>query len=215
MTATGIFLLVDRGRVDPRPLPDLLSASYAAGGADSVGTIYRDLHRRYFGSDAYDFRVSVLSAMAAALANDDEYEDALTISALNEETHPTERVARRATLGLMLQRTLDDEGPGPAIRQFERFRAQEPPGVVTYDLLDGLGWRTFRLDRAADALPLFRANREAFPDLYFTFESLTEARFGAGETTLAQAIAAYEGWLEEHPGHEMAQVQLRNLRQIR
>ena len=204
-----------RGRVDPRPLPDVLSASYAAGGADSVATVYRSLHRRYFGSDAYDFRVSVLSGMAAGLAAVDEYDDALAISALNEETHRTDAVARRSTLGLMLQRTLDEEGPAATLRQFEQIRSQEARGVANYSLLDGLGWRTFRLDRPEDALPLFRANREVFPDLYFTFESLTEALYSAGETSLGEAMAAYEGWLEDHPGHEMAQVQLRNLQRIR
>ncbi len=204
-----------RGRVDPRPLPMLLDSALRAGGADSVATVYRELYGRFFGADAYDFRVSVLAGMAAELAAQDDYEAALRISAVNEQAHPAEPGARRVTLGLGLQRTLDREGADAAIAEFTGMLRSEPPGIVDYSLLDGLGWRTYRLDRQADALPLFRANRAAFPDLYFTFESLTEASLGAGEISLADAIRAYQDWLTAHPGHEMAQVQLTNLQRRR
>lgn len=41
--------------------------------------------------------------------------------------------------------------------------------------------------------------------------AVTEASLSAGEISLEEAIQAYQGWLADHPGHEMAQVQLTNL----
>ena len=100
----------------------------------------------------------------------------------------------------------------PPLAEFEKMRSQEPPEVVTYTLLNGLVSRTFRIDRQNEAVSLFEANRSAFPDSYFTFESLTEALHGAGVISRDEAIRRYEGWLEEHPGHPMAEVQRVNLR---
>lgn len=201
-----------RGRVDPRPLLDVLAGAEEVGGLDSLVTTYRTLFERHYGSDAYDFRVSVLAGLAAERAEAGNYDEALRLSAVNEEAHPADPDARRTTLALRIQKALDQAGPEAAVREFDAIAASEPDSVVSFSILDGIGWRTYRQDREADALVLFRANREAFPDLYFTFESLVEARFGAGEITREEIIQAYERWLDEHPGHAMAQAQLTNLR---
>jgi hypothetical protein len=200
------------GRVDPRPITDVIEGAYREAGADSVAAIYRELHRRYFGADAYDFRVSVLADMARALAEESSYDDALLISTLNEDTHPDEPAARTVTLALHVQRALDEQGPAAAVARFRELRDGEPVGTVGYEILDRVGWRTFRQDRQKEALVLFRENRAAFPDLYFTFESLVEAQFGAGDIDRPEIVRQYEVWLEEHPGHRMAQQQLTNHR---
>ena len=201
-----------RGRVDPRPLPEVLAAAEEAGGLDSLVVTYQSLFRRYYGADAYDFRVGVLAGVARARAETGAYDDALRLSSVNEEAHPADPNARRVTLGLEIQRALDEDGPEAAVRTFERLLASESDGVLNEFVLDAVGWRTYRMDREADALPLFRANRNAFPDSYFTFESLIEARHGAGEISLDEIIRAYEAYLQENPGHEMARQNLTNHR---
>ncbi len=200
------------GRVDPRPLPDLLAAVYESDGAEGVVREYRRLHARYFGSDAYDFRVAVLANMARALAGRELYDDALAVSAANEETHREEPSARRVSLGLRVQRALDADGASAAMEEFDRMRSSEPEEVLTFAVLDGVGWRTFRLGRHADALVLLEANRAAFPEEYFTFEGLNEALYAAGEITRDEIVRRYEAWLQEHPGHAMAEAQLTNRR---
>lgn len=203
------------GRVDPRPLPLLIAEADLAGGVDSVETIYRTIHSRYFGGSAYDLRVSVLAGMAQQRAEEGAFDEAIRLSMLNEETHPTEPSARRVTLSLHLMRALDTQGVEEALAVFDRFAESEDPDVFTYSILDGVGWRTYRLDRQDEAMPLFRRNRETFPDLYFTFESLVEAQRGVGEITVDEIIAAYEEYLEANPGHTMAQQQLTNHRRRR
>ncbi len=204
-----------RGRVDPRPIQMVLAEADEVGGIDSISAIYRRLHDRYFGSDAYDLRVQVLAGLAANRQARGDHTAALALSRLNEETHPDDPDARRVSLSLMILQELAESGAEGAVGRWQGLRASEPEGIVTYGILDNIGWQIYRQDRPAEALVLFRANREAFPDLYFTFESLVEARRGAGEITLDETIQAYETWLADHPGHEMAEAQLTNHRRRR
>jgi len=200
------------GRVDPRPLPMLLADAERAGGLDSLITAYRGVHGRFYGASAYDLRVGVLANLASERAESGDFDDAISLSTLNEETHPSDPSARRVTLSLHITRKLDEEGPGAAVNLFDEFRTAESNDVLTFSVLDGVGWRTFRQDRQADALVLLRRNREAFPDLYFTFESLVEAEYVSGEITQEEIILAYERFLEENPGHAMAEQNLTNHR---
>ena len=200
------------GRLDPRPLPLLLADAETLGGVDSVLATYSRIHRRFFGAAAYDLRVGVLASLAHTKAESGDFSDALRLSALNEETHPTDPSARRVTLTLRVMEALDTRGPSAAIAEFESMLTEESRDVLTYSVLDGVGWRTYRQDREDEAIPLFVRNREAFPDLYFTFESLVEAQHGAQVITRADIIQAYESFLEANPGHQMAQQQLTNHR---
>lgn len=199
-----------RGRLDPRPIGVRLAEANAVGGVDSMATVYRRLHAEYFGSDAYDFRVDVLANEALTRAMGGDFEDAMALALVNEETHPGDLDARRFTLTLELYAAFADGGAEAVLTRWREQRSSEPDGVVTYGLLDGVGWTIYRQDQQMGALALFEANREAFPDLYFTFESLVEAQHGAGVITRDEIIATYEAWLEEHPGHEMAQQNLTN-----
>ena len=201
-----------QGRLDPRPVGQVLGGALASGGVDSVSVLYRDLHGRYFGAGVYDLRVSTLASMASGLAEEGAYDDALTLSAVNEEMHPDDPAARRVTLALRVQRALDQSGSDAAIQVFQEMRADESAEVLTMSVLDGVGWRTFRLGREAEGLVLFRANREAFPDSYFTFESLVEARHAVGEITQDEIIRAYEDYLAQDPENGMAEAQLTNHR---
>ncbi|NNF25988.1 MAG: c-type cytochrome [Gemmatimonadetes bacterium] len=200
------------GRLDPRPIEDVLGSALALGGVDSVAVLYPVLHERYYGAGVYDLRVGTLASMASRLAEEGRYEDALKLSAVNETAHSGDPGARRVTLALRIQRALDESGPESAVEVFHGLRETEPDEALGFSVLDGIGWRTYRIDRQEDALALFRANREAYPDLYFTFESLVEARHGAGEISREEIIAAYEAYLQTDPDNEMAQAQLTNHR---
>ena len=81
-------------------------------------------------------------------------EGSLTLSAVNEETHPDDPAARRVTLALRVQRALDQTGSDAAIQVFQELRAQESAEVLTMSVLDGVGWRTFRLGREAEGVSL-------------------------------------------------------------
>jgi hypothetical protein len=200
------------GRVDPRPLPLLLQAAEEAGGVDSVTAVYRAIHNRFYGAAAYDLRVRVLASLAQEKAEQGDFEDAIKLSTLNEETHEGDASARRVTLRLHVLQALDTEGPAAAVAVFDEMMGVESAAVLAYSVLDGVGWRTFRLDRWDEAMVLFRRNREAFPDLYFTFESLVEAQQATGEITQDEIIRQYEEFLEANPGHAMAERQLTNHR---
>lgn len=200
------------GRIDPRPIDEVLASALELGGVDSVAVLYRDLHGRYYGAGVYDLRVGTLAALASELAVAGAYSDALSLAAVNEDTHPGEPSARRFTMQLEVQRILDEEGVDAALARFAEMLRDEPGEVATQSVLDGIGWQVYRTGREEEALHLFRANRAAFPEIYFTFESLVEAEFGAGEITRDEIIAAYVAYLERDPGNEMAEAQLTNHR---
>ena len=199
------------GRLDPRPIEDVLGSALESGGVDSVAALYPQLHGRYYGAGVYDLRVGTLASISRGLAEEGRYDDALTLSEVNESAHG-DTEARQVTLALRIQRALDETGPAAAVTLFNDLRDTEPEDALGFSILDGIAWRTYRLDRPQEALVLLRANREAYPDLYFTFESLVEARHGAGEISREEIIGAYVAFLEENPGHAMAEAQLTNHR---
>lgn len=198
------------GRTDPRTLPDLLLAAYRTGGINSAVTKYRALRDRYFGADAYDFRVGVLAAVAHQIAATGAFDDAITLARLEDEFYPDEPRARRAVLLLELRRTTQQRGVTAALEEFDQARVSEEADVIAPGLLDGLGWGLWRADRQEDALMLFRKNLAVFPDEYIPNESLADALWFSGER--ATAIQMFEDWLERHPDHAMARRRLTNLK---
>lgn len=60
LTRLEVLGTCHRGRVDPRPVLDVLAGAEAEGGLDSLIVTYQSLFERYYGSDAYDLRVGVL-----------------------------------------------------------------------------------------------------------------------------------------------------------
>ena len=200
------------GRTDPRPLPDILMASYQAGGVDSLVTRYRTLRERFFGGDAYDFRFNLLPSIAGTVIREGSF-DALAISSLNEEVFADEPAARAFTLTLEIRRSMGEEGIEAGLRVFDDARATEPEAVVTWAILDNLGWGYSRSGREQDALQIFRKNLETFPDDYVPNESLSFALASSGE--LERGISLMEDWLERHPDHPSARRLLETLRSRR
>lgn len=203
------------GRLDPRPLPDVLIAAYETGGVDSLLARYETLRERYFGGDAYDFRPNVLSEIANTFARRGAFDDALAVSARNEAVYPDESDPRAATLTLLVWRAVIEDGGDAAIAEFRRLRQTESSDALTASVLDGLGWGLYRTDQEETALRLFEENRAAFPDVYFPLESLTDARFDAGLIEREEAIRLYEEWLERFPTHQRARNRVVNLRRGR
>ncbi len=200
------------GRLDPRPLPDVLIAAYDEGGIDSLLERYEALRRRYYAVDAYDFRPGALSGVANTLARRGAFDDALVLSARNEAAFPDETAARRATLSLLVWRAVVTGGAEAAVVEFRKLLETEVSGALTVGLLDGLGWGLLRAGQRQTALALFEENRLAFPGAYVPFESLTDARLDSGLIDTAEAIRQYEEWLERFPTHQRARNRIVNLR---
>jgi hypothetical protein len=198
------------GRSDPRPLPTVIKAAFAAGGIDSAGATYRALRARYFGRDAYDFRIGALGAVAQELADRGEYDGAVALAALERDAYPDSSLARRSWLRLMMERTLNRDGMDAALAELDRMRPQLGAGVLTPSLLDILGWRVFRQGRQTDALVIIRRNHANYPEEYIPTESLAFMLDETGDR--AGALRLLEQWLERHPDHQRARRLLINLR---
>ncbi len=195
------------GRTDPRSLEDVLRAAYGDGGIDSTVTRYRELRERYFGGDAYDFRVGVLAGVAFELAGSGAFGDAIALAELNADANPAEPAARRIWMQLRLGRTARQNGIDRALAEFDQMRASES---VEPALLDGLGWGLYRQGQQEEALAIFRHNHQQFSDDYIPNESLADALWLQGEREAA--IQMFEAWLERHPDHAMARRRLGTLR---
>lgn len=191
------------GRTDPRSLDDVLRAAYRDGGIDAAIRRYRELQQRYFGSDAYDFRVGVVAGVAFELAAEGAYDEAIALA----ELHGDEPAGRQIWMQLRLGRTVQQSGIEATLAEFDDMRASE--GVAP-GLLDGLGWGLYRRGEHQQALAVFRHNREQFPDEYIPNESLADALWDQGEHDAA--IAIFEAWLATHPDHAMARRRLATLR---
>ena len=198
------------GRTDPRPLPDVLLASYEEGGVEDVLATYRALRERYYGADAYDFRVDVLASVANRIAAVGSLDDGLAIAALNDEVYPEEPMARRAWVGLGLWRTLGEGGVQAVLTEFDQLRARESATVMSPAVLDNLGWGLYRSERQEEAVTVFRKNLDTFPDRYIPNESLADALWFMGDKETP--IRMFEAWLERNPDHAMARRRLTNLR---
>jgi len=199
------------GRTDPRSLPEILKAVYADEGVDATVERYRALRERYYAADAYDFRAGVLADLAAEFAQDGAYEDGMRLSALNEEVFPGDAATRRSTISLQLAYTAGQDGVIKALSEYDSLSEAEPAEVITFGVLDGLGWYLFRTDHQDAALTVFRKNRELFGEDYIPNESLADALNLTGDRDTA--IAIFEDWLVRNPDHAMARRRLADLRE--
>ncbi len=198
------------GRTDPRPLPNVLWAAYEAGGIDSATARYRGLRERYFGRDAYDFRVSVLPEIAMGMANNGSIDDAIALTALNVDANPGVAYAEAAWVAFRMERIVDGEGVDAALAGLRRMESEISPEAMSPGLLDGLGWRLWRSDRQPQAIAIIEANYARLPDEYVPNESMAFILSEQGEQERAEAIL--ERWLEKYPDHARARRLLTNMR---
>ncbi len=198
------------GRTDPRPLPTVLWAAYEAGGVDSTQSRYRALRNRYFGSDAYDFRIGVLSSLATRMADGGAFDDAIAMAAINVEVFPNEAAAKRVWVRYRLERTINASGVEAALNELDRMEPELAEGVASPSILDAVGWRLFRKDRKEEATAVLSRNLEKFPEEYIPNESMAFILNERGEKE--PALRILEQWLDKHPDHDRARNLLINLR---
>jgi len=199
------------GRTDPRPLPSVLWAAYEEGGVAAAAQRYHELRDRYFGADAYDFRVHVLPGIAVRMADQGAIDDAIALAAENVDVHPGSASANQAWVALLLERTIDNEDVEAAMAVLAELEPSLASDVVTPGLLDSLAWRLNRSDREAQGHALIEANYAKFPSEYRAIESM--AFIFADTERMEQAFAILERWLEANPDHARARRLLINLKE--
>lgn len=77
-----------RGQAKPEMLHDVLARTYRQSGMARAVAEYRNLRDRYYGDYAYDFSPRSLMILAENLAEEDDYEAALSFLDLNLEFNP-------------------------------------------------------------------------------------------------------------------------------
>jgi tetratricopeptide (TPR) repeat protein len=77
-----------RGVTNPQQLPDLLAQTMTGKGEAAAVALYRDLRQQYFGTDAYDFRESILLDLGRQSLATQKPDDALAWLQLNIEFYP-------------------------------------------------------------------------------------------------------------------------------
>jgi hypothetical protein len=77
-----------RGVPNPQLLPELLSQTMTGKGEAAAVALYRDLRQQYFGTEAYDFRESVLLDLGRQSLATQKPDDALAWLQLNVEFYP-------------------------------------------------------------------------------------------------------------------------------
>ena len=124
-----------RGIAEPRPLPDVIMATYDAAGPDSAVAMYRALRQRYYGRAAYDFGEVALADVAAALREKNRLADAVRFHRLNVEVSPNSAFALRQAAEAELA-----AGDSAAARaHLERVLTINPNDQQTKRALDALG----------------------------------------------------------------------------
>lgn len=197
------------GRTNPMPLDALLFQAYEEGGPDALIDRYRELRRRYFAADAYDFRTRTLAEVAQRVAESGAFEDAAAIHRLNVD-HTDDPEAVRGLIRLRMLQALETEGVEAMIDRFHASKSEHPPEAFSPGLIDPLGWYLFRSDRQAAAFRLFELNFREHPDAYVPTESLAWASRARGESTRALELA--RTWVDAHPGHELGRRLLDDMR---
>ena len=91
--AADVFVRVQcatchRGVPNPQQLPDLLAQTMTGKGEAAAVALYRELRQQYFGTEAYDFRESVLLDLGRQSLATQKPDDALAWLQLNIEFYP-------------------------------------------------------------------------------------------------------------------------------
>jgi tetratricopeptide (TPR) repeat protein len=111
-----------RGVANPQLLPDLLVQTMTGKGEAAAIALYRDLRQRYFGTEAYDFRESVLLDLGRQSLASRKPDDALAWLQLNIEFYPN-----FAESYLVLSQVhVRKRDPAAALKDLEKALALDP-----------------------------------------------------------------------------------------
>ncbi|MBV9505941.1 MAG: photosynthetic reaction center cytochrome c subunit [Acidobacteriia bacterium] len=122
-----------RGVAIPRQLPDILKATIREKGVAAAVAQYRELHKQYYGRQAYDFGEDTLLAIGQQLAAV-KPDDAIAILALNTEFYP-QSARSYAALGYAYTRKFDDD---TAMKYLQKALEIEPENGVIQGQLEQL-----------------------------------------------------------------------------
>jgi len=199
-----------KGRLDPRPLTTILLEAYEDSGISDTESLYRGLYERYFGGDAYDFRVGSLISLSTHLASEGAIDDAIALAELNVEHHADSARAQQSLVALKLERVIDASGVEAALEALATMEPSLPDGTVNANLYGLVAWRLIRSDREDPGHALIEAAYLRYPGEYLALENMV---FVFDRTDRREeAFALLESWLEEHPDHDRARRLLTNLR---
>jgi tetratricopeptide (TPR) repeat protein len=122
------------GITQPRPLQQVLTIAYEAGGVDSAEASYRALRARYYGSAAYDFGEVPLADVAATARARDKLADAVALYKFNIEMAPKSVFALLQAAGAELAAG----DTSAAIAHYEKGLELSPNDPRLRQALDGL-----------------------------------------------------------------------------
>jgi tetratricopeptide (TPR) repeat protein len=105
--------------------------------------------------------------------------------------------------------SLETGGATAALRVFRSSAERETIAKPVEQVINAYGYRVLGEKRVKEAIEIFRANTDAFPDQYNTWDSLAEAYMEDGQNDLA--IRYYRKVLELRPGDENATRMLKRL----
>jgi tetratricopeptide (TPR) repeat protein len=111
-----------RGVTNPQALPDLLAQTMTGKGEAAAVALYRELRQKYLGTEAYDFRESVLLDLGRQSLAAQKPDDALAWLQLNVEFHPN-FADSYLVLSQVHERKRDPEA---AIKDLEKAIALDP-----------------------------------------------------------------------------------------
>jgi len=75
------------GQKRPRTLIDILDETYDAEGVEAALVKYRELHKRYYGRDSFDFGEYIMDDLAGKWVEGGKPEDAMALIGLHAENH--------------------------------------------------------------------------------------------------------------------------------
>ena len=122
-----------RGVPIPQQLTDIITRTLNEKGVAAAAAQYRDLHKRYYGRDTYDFSDDTLLTIAQRLAAG-RPDDAIALLQVNLEFHP-QSARTYAAIGYAYTRKLDDAA---AITNLEKALEIDPDNGVVRGQLEQL-----------------------------------------------------------------------------
>jgi len=122
-----------------------------------------------------------------------------------------EALAKRKSIGDLLEPVIKQKGVKAAIRQYRELESTEPDSYDFDDKyeLSSLSHSLLREKQFTDAIQICELNVEAFPRSWWAYDELAEAYMGAGEKKLA--IKNYKKSLELDPANQNAALMLKQL----
>ena len=195
------------GRLDPRPLPDVLWSTYESKGAEATIKKLSELRARYFGSDAYDFRSHVVGSVTVRMADAGSIQDAILLASANAQSN-SDSGARTRLAALKLEQVIDEFGVEKALEALDSMESSTLAGVSRINLLDGLAWRLIRSERKPQGQALIEATYRKFPKVYGAVENMVFVLLDQEQRE--QGIALLQEWIDAHPNHDRARQLLIN-----